>query len=110
MNRFTKTAFKTGFLALAFAVIISGCKKDEEKTAPAIPPASTFTMDFSGFSNPGDTNSSREVTTYHNWGYAYLNVISWNTLITVGLAVPVAAFNESFNHQAVYHPDNNNWT
>jgi hypothetical protein len=67
-------------------------------------------MDFSDFSNPDDTLAARDVATYNHWGYSYGTVVAWNTLITVGLAVPVATFVEAFNHEAVYHPDENNWT
>lgn len=110
MNRLKTLSFSSGIIAVMMIMVFSGCKKDEEKTAPTIPPSSTFIMDFSGFSNPADTTGNRELTSYNNWGFSYINVVSWNVLLTVGLAVPVAAFNESFNHQAVYHPDNNNWT
>jgi hypothetical protein len=94
-------------LVITFAV--TGCKKEDEP-APDLPPQSSFVMEFGDFSNPDDTLGSREMATYQNWGYSYANVVVWQTLITVGLAVPVASFLESFNHEAVYHPDQNNWT
>jgi len=98
-----------GLLLITAFLFTTGCKKDKEP-APDLPPQSSFIMDFSAFSNPSDTLASREVTTYHNWGYAYTNVVVWNALLTVGLAVPVASFVEAFNHEAIYHPDQNNWT
>jgi len=95
-------------LALTFI----SCNKDENKDQPApqLPPESSFVMDFSGFANPDDTASTRELATYQNWGHSYVNVAVWNTIITIGMAVPVAAFYESFKHDAVYHPDESNWT
>ena len=110
MNQFKVLLSGTGFITLILIVLLTGCKKDEEKNAPVIPPASSFVMDFSGFSNPSDTAGNRETSSYYNWGFSYVNVVSWNAVLTVGLAVPVAAFNESFNHEAVYHPGQNNWT
>lgn len=110
MNRFRTLLIGTGVFTLMLIALLSGCKKEDEKTAPAIPPASSFVMDFTDFSNPADTTGSRATGSYHNWGYSYINVVTWNAVLTVGLAIPVAAFNESFNHQAVYHPDENNWT
>ena len=91
---------------------VSGCKKDDNnKTAPAIPPKSGFVMDFNGFSTPNDTlKSAQRTDTYSNWGYSYMNVAAWNTVLVVGLAVPVASFTESFKHEAIYHPDVKNWT
>lgn len=99
-------------IAAAGILSLSSCKKDDEtRTAPALPPQSGFVMNFSDFSNSGDTlKSSQQIDTYTNWGYSYLNVAVWNAALTVGLAIPVASFAEAFNHEAVYHPDNNNWT
>jgi hypothetical protein len=109
METFKNLFFKSALLLLVLSFIITSCKKEDEP-APEIPPQSSFVMDFSDFSNPGDTLGSREIATYQNWGYSYANVVVWQTLLTVGLAVPVATFVESFNHEAIYHPDENNWT
>lgn len=99
----------TGMAVILALFIFSGCTKDDEP-APQIPPESSFVMDFSDFSNADDTLGLREVTTYQNWGYSYGTLIAWQTLLTVNLAVPVATFGESFNHEAIYHPDADNWT
>lgn len=104
---------KLNFLitGLLFSFVLVSCKKDNNsEPAPELPPESSFEMDFSGFSNPNDTLASRNLSSYHNWGHAYADVAVWSTIIKVGLAVPVAAFYESFNHEAVYHPGDNNWT
>ncbi|MDX9905164.1 MAG: hypothetical protein RBS55_01110 [Bacteroidales bacterium] len=98
-----------GLILMAVVILLPGCKEENEP-APSLPPQSSFVMDFSDFSNPDDTLGTRGITTYQNWGYSYANVVIWQTFLTVGLAVPVAAFNESFNHEAVYHPDEDNWT
>ncbi|MBK7174720.1 MAG: hypothetical protein IPH84_16155 [Bacteroidales bacterium] len=104
-------------LAILFAMTLgilstTGCKKDEDPpTTPAIPPQAGFVMNFNDFSSAGDTlKSTAQTDTYLNWGYSYLNVAIWNSVLTVGLAIPVASFAEAFNHEAIYHPDNNNWT
>lgn len=99
--------FLSGMLALA--TVLPGCKKDDEP-APQLPPESSFVMNFNNFSSADDTLAQRNLTSYRNWGHAYGTVAVWNTIITVGLAVPVASFLESFNHEAVYHPDESNWT
>jgi hypothetical protein len=109
MKTIKNLGLKSVLILLAFLLITTGCKKKDEP-APNLPPQSSFVMDFSDFSNPGDTLGAREVNTYQNWGYSYANVVVWQTILTVGLAVPVASFVESFNHEAVYHPDQDNWT
>lgn len=96
-------------IGLILSVALASCNKDKQP-APQLPPESTFLMNFSGFSNPEDTAASRDFGTYQNWGHAYANVVVWSVFIKVGLAVPVAAFVESFNHDAVYHPAQHNWT
>lgn len=70
--------------------------------APKIPPSSTFVIDFSDFEqNDGGDQvvRTRGVLPFENWGYAAGSVLFWNTVVTVTLAVPVAAFVESFNHE-----------
>jgi hypothetical protein len=110
MSRYKIATLSTLLFSFLLLASLTGCKKDSEKVAPVIPPESSFVMDFTGFTNPADTNANREIGSYHNWGYSYVNVVSWNAVLTAGLAVPVAAFRESFNHEGVFHPDENNWT
>lgn len=99
-------------LLLAGIFSTTSCKKDDDdKVAPVLPPQSAFVMNFSDFSDTNDTlKSAAQVETYSNWGYAALNVMVWNSVLTVGLAVPVASYVEAFNHEAIYHPDEDNWT
>jgi len=101
--------FRTLTIILAITLVFTSCKKDEEE-APQIPPESSFVMDFSAFSNPNDTLASREISTYQNWGYSYTMVLFWQAIVAAELAIPTIAFTESFNHEAVYHPDEDNWT
>ncbi len=100
------------FVVIAGLLSFSGCKKDEDKqVAPTLPPQAGFVMNFNDFSDSGDTlKSALQPDTYSNWGYSYLNVAVWNSLLTIGLAVPVASYIEAFKHEAIYHPDLNNWT
>jgi hypothetical protein len=109
MKTIRNLILNSGFILLAFLLVTASCKKNDE-LAPDLPPQSSFVMNFSDFSNPDDTLGAREISTYQNWGYSYTNVVVWQAVLTVGLAVPVASFVESFNHEAVYHPDANYWT
>ena len=109
MDTLKNLFFKSGIILAAVFLLTNSCKKNDNP-APALPPQSSFVMDFSAFSNPNDTLGAREINSYQNWGYSYSNVVVWQTILTVGLAVPVASFRESFNHEAIYHPDKDNWT
>jgi len=108
-NIMKKQLINFAVIGLIFSIALVSCKKDQQP-APQLPPEASFLMNFSDFSNPGDTATSRDFGTYQNWGHAYTNVIVWSVFIKVGLAVPVAAFVESFKHEAVYHPAQHNWT
>jgi len=88
---------------------ITSCNKENDEPAPDIPPLSTFLMDFAGFEDD-DTTGYRSVETYKNWWWAASHVKVWNTLIKVGLAIPVASFAESFKHEAIYDPESGTWT
>ena len=96
---------------LALIMLLSACTKDDEATdkpAPQLPPQSSFVIDFENFKD-ADTSNYKSSLTYQNWGWAATNVAVWNAALTITLAVPVAAFYESFNHTGVYDPGSNSW-
>lgn len=76
--------------------------------APDIPPVETFVIDFGDF-DAGVAKAQNQRTAQAvpggNWLFAAGSVAVWNILLTVTLAVPVAAFVESFNHQPVLQDD-----
>jgi len=113
-------------LALTAAAFLMFACGEDEPTEPEppealeIPPLSTFLMDFDDFITSGLVHVSPEYSvvivpdsigflkttlSHDNWGWAALHVGVWNTIITVGLAVPVAAFVESFNHEPEQQAD-----
>jgi hypothetical protein len=96
--------FKFAISCLIILSLMTGCEKDKvtepEAEPPMIPPLSSFLMDFTDFISEGSaakTQHDQAVLTKNNWGWAALNVAVWNSLITLGLAVPVAAYANSFN-------------
>ncbi|MBU0486430.1 MAG: hypothetical protein KKA07_06560 [Bacteroidetes bacterium] len=94
-------------VGIGLMTLSTSCKK--KKPAPDLPPSSSMVMSFSNFASASDTvNKSGE--TYQNWGHSYANVVVWNVIITIGLAVPVASFLESFNHQAVWDNHDEEWS
>jgi len=44
-------------------------------------------------------------TTNDNWTWAATNVTIWNIVISVNLAIPVAAFKEALKHPGEYQDD-----
>lgn len=85
--------------------LLQSCEEDKNnEPAPELPPQFSMVMDYSAFT----TNKNLDVTAF-NWGYSALNLAVWNTILTVNLAIPVAAFVESFNHEGEYNEEINGW-
>lgn len=95
-----------GALLVAAALVqAGGCGNATPEPAPPpdIPPQSTMVMNVGEFDS--DAKIAGEPTARiqqplpgTSFLYAGTNVVIWNTIIVVTLAVPVAAFAESFNH------------
>lgn len=100
----------TGILALSF---LNSCEKDDTPKQPELPPQESFIMDFSDFQNaPGEKKALMDLDglvpgqTYQNFGHSLANVAVWNTIVTIGMAVPAAAYIEAFKHTPVYQGEN----
>jgi len=94
-------------IMLLGALLLPSCNKEKDETPPQLPPESSMVIDFSDFqhntkSDPGLISDAQQEATAWSWLNAAAHVTIWNTIITVGLAVPVAAFRESFNHESTY--------
>lgn len=87
----------------------SGTNAGTGDTPPDLPPQSSFLIDFSAFPQGGQVAGkaamSETTEAAANWLFAVGNVIAWNTLITVSLAIPVASYIEAFKHEPVQQND-----
>jgi hypothetical protein len=108
MMRFIK------FLPIIFVISIIGlivsCEDDKttnpQDQTPTIPPQSSMVINFDEFPDTASGNAPDNlILSKRNWGWAAGNVAVWNSVLTLTLAVPVAAFIESFNHQPVQQAD-----
>lgn len=96
---------KFAFALVLFVTFMQSCEKepiiDTPLTeAPSLPLEESFVMPFDGFEDNDTTKS------FSNWVYAATNVVVWNIVLTINLAVPVASFHESFKHTPEYQGDN----
>ncbi len=94
-------------LLMASLFLITSCHKESAEKqllkAPKLPPEASFVMDYDNFSDKEATEGEGFVKFgYANFGYAALNIAFWNGVLAVNLAVPVAAFSESFKHEPEY--------
>jgi hypothetical protein len=106
---------KWQILLLIFSIFVFSCKDNDLNspidTPPEVPPAASFKMEFDNFPNTvalpkvSESNFTDTSNTKNHWGYSYLNGVFWQTLVKVGMAIPVAAFIESFNHEAEQQED-----
>jgi hypothetical protein len=106
MKRVKYLSFFLLIALLCTALLNSGCKKDEP-VPPELPPMELMMMDFSGFGDPSDTLNGLKSTSHHyHWGTAFLQVSFWHSLVTVGTAIPVAAYVKALSQTPVYLGDN----
>lgn len=95
------------FVAIALLCVtlfMAGCEKEKDN-GPALPPVTSFALDLSAFSTQGDLKS---VDTMSNFHLVVGAVSYWNLVLSLSLAVPVAAYAEAFNHDAV-RIDDDSW-
>jgi hypothetical protein len=91
-------------LALAISLLsMGGCGNASE--APTIPPVETFVIPFGDFQSTGAESVVSFASNQSNWNFAAFSVGVWSALITVGLAVPVAAFRASFGSTPLQQDD-----
>lgn len=106
MNAPRLTHYRNLFVVVLASVslALASCKLKEEEetgTAPTLPVASSFVMAFDDFDfvvAARDSAMSVIVATTSNYNYAATHVAVWNTVLQVGLIVPVASFVEAFSH------------
>jgi hypothetical protein len=105
--------FQSFFLIITLVI---GCDKETvtepKEEPPTLPPIETFVMEYSDFQNSGSMTKSAQnqmILSKNNWGWSALNVAVWNTIITVGLAVPVAAYVNSFSDDTPERQEDGTW-
>lgn len=104
MNAMKKLSF---LLVFAFAIAgLNSCQKNSMedpadpyagREAPQLPAAETFVMSFDGFDDP--KAAPKSIT---NWGHSVANIVVWNTVLTVNLAIPTLAFHAAVGQEPEY--------
>jgi len=100
-------------LVFAFAISTQSCEKDDSvdlvsDEQPVLPSADLFLMPFSAFEDADTTGKSigatngRSVNIYSNWIHAVSNVLVWNSVVTLNMAIPVASFGEALKHDPIH--------
>lgn len=96
--------------ALFFSLLLTqSCQKDNETDpwlgheAPALPSEESFVMVLTPFTELGGlANDEIDSRTITNWSHAAGNILVWNSLLSLHLAIPVLSFKAAFNQQPVY--------
>ncbi|HEX2394420.1 MAG TPA: hypothetical protein VHI78_03695 [Bacteroidales bacterium] len=89
---------------LCCIALLAGCEKDKEQ-GPALPPLSAFAIDLEDFTSAAPEKS---VDTMSNFHLVVGGLSYWNLLLSLSMAIPVAAYAEAFNHDAE-RVDNDTW-
>lgn len=102
-----KTTLKNTTLLLlsTMVLLMTACGPPKDEPTPELPEAQSFLMDFGQF----EDGKVQRTAGMENFAFAGINVLVWNVVIYVGSAVPVAAFLESFNHQAEWDRKLKRW-
>lgn len=105
------------FLLVMGTVLLVACNAPEKAStdtsgAPTLPPSASMAADFNVMTDTSAQSvtgvvAQQSVSAQSNsyFSYAAFNVAVWNTVIRVGMAIPVGAFLESFHHIPVKQPD-----
>ena len=102
------------FILLVSIFVMQSCEKEpivpnpNEEVAPSLPPQKSMIMPFTVFEE-ADTTGIAEAdmggnpnNTYRNWFHAGANLLVWNGVLALNMAIPVASFVEAFNHNPTY--------
>jgi hypothetical protein len=97
-----KTMKKSGFILIlaVAALFFQSCQKEGQGDAPKLPSDKTFVMPLEEIKE-GLAGEQIEDRSFSNFGHSVANVVVWNTLLTIHLAVPVAAFHAAINQQPI---------
>ena len=94
---------------LVISTLLISCGENDEpitdQEIPTFPAASTFLMDFSIV----DANSGGRTLAKGNWGRSAIIVSAWSAAIGIYSAVPVASFQEAFNHEPTFDASIPGW-
>jgi len=101
-------------ILFSLSLFLAACSEEDsnDTSPPELPPLESLLMDFDAFPAQPDEQPAAKLNNRaiincdaSYFSYAACNVGAWNFLITVGLAIPVASFAESFNHSPVLQSD-----
>lgn len=90
-------------LALGLAITFTSCEQNPE--VMDLPPKESLQIDFDMFPKANAGTKSLELPG-PNFNHSAGNVIIWNLGIAANIFIPVVAYAEAFNHEAVYLGDN----
>lgn len=100
------------YALVAAMVLFSTCSDDDgdgTPTAPQLPPEESMSANMGDFPSNGESSQAYSTEERTHFNFAAGNVLIWQTLLNVQLAIPVAAFHEAFNHSFEYLDAQGRW-
>ncbi len=91
-------------LAIFFLLFLAACDHEPVEDRPELPPVESLVMDFSDFSEaPAGAKST--AATHMHFMHAFGTVLVWNTVSSVTLALPLAAYGRALQEEPEYVGD-----
>lgn len=95
-------------IVLALGIFASGCVKEQPK--PEIPPSSSFVLEIDNiWNNSPEPMSLPGISSKSNFFFGAGTIFWWNTVLSVQMVIPVAAYLEAFNHVPVWDKTDISW-
>ncbi len=95
-------------IVITLGIFSSGCVK--EAAVPDLPPKASLAMEFDEiWATLPAPEAYTKITPPSNFIFAAASIYWWNAILTIQMAVPVAAFSESFNHDPVWDKSSTSW-
>lgn len=90
---------KSLLIILAVLFVLTGSQSCSKKKGekPTVPPLNTFVMESSDFESSNGPQRLDQTASYDHWTHSSVNVLFWQTILTINLVVPVAAYKEALN-------------
>lgn len=102
---------KSLLIILAVLFVLTGSQSCSKKKGekPTVPPLNTFVMESSDFESSNGPQRLDQTASYDHWTHSSVNVLFWQTILTINLVVPVAAYKEALNQTPKWKGAKKGW-
>src|SRR3989344_2149923 len=96
-------------MAVVFVIFATQSCSKKKGEKPTIPPLNTLVMESSDFESSNGPQRLTQTASYDNWTHSSINVLFWQAILTINLAVPVAAYTEALKQSPKWKGGKKGW-